>query len=84
MWLKKLKVAVVEENTSSFEKLFKDIPKLQDPREIEEALYLIEAAKKIVVKLKDETQASMVQMKKNLAFLNSARADRKSRFDITS
>jgi hypothetical protein len=84
MWLKELKIAVIEKNTDKFQSLLEDIPTLTDAREIEEALYLIEAAKEILESLKDKTKTSMIQIKKNIDFLNSATADSKSKFDITS
>ncbi len=84
MWLNALKVAVVEKDTNKFENLLKDIPTYSDKKEIEEALFLIEAAKEILETLKSETKTSMVQMKKNIDFLNSTRVEKASRFDITS
>ncbi len=84
MWLKKLKIAVVEKDTKSFAELLQKIPKLEDPREIEEALHLIDAAKEILQTLKSDTQTSMIQMKKNLAFLNATRTGSGAKFDITS
>jgi threonyl-tRNA synthetase len=84
MWLNKLKIAIVEKNFKLLEELLEDIPSLSEPKEIEQAIYLLKEATTIVDHLKDETQTSMIQIKKNIDFLNSARADRKSKFDITS
>jgi predicted sugar kinase len=84
MWLKRLKVAIIERDTDKFELLLKDIPQLSEKKDIEEALYLIESAKEIVEQLKSETKASMKQMKKNLDFLNSTRVNKVARFDITT
>jgi hypothetical protein len=84
MWLNALKVAVVEKDTNKFENLLKDIPTYTDKKKIEEALFLIEAAKEILVTLKSETKASMIKVKKHMDFLNSTRMEKKSRFDITS
>jgi hypothetical protein len=84
MWLKKLKIAVIEKDTDSFAKLLEDVPVLKDPKELQEAIYLIEAAKDILQTLKEETKSSMNQIKKNIDFLNSARADKVSKFDIIS
>jgi hypothetical protein len=84
MWLKTLKIAVIEKDVDKFQLLLKDIPVLSDQKEIEEALYLISSAKKILEKLKSDTKTSMEQMKKNIDFLNSTRVDKVSRFDITS
>ena len=84
MWLKELKIAVVQKNVEQVEKLLENIPSLDNPQEIEETLYLLEEAKSIVQGLKDETVESMAQMKKNIDFLNSATADKTAKFDITS
>jgi len=84
MWLNKLKVAVVQRDTELLETLLDDLPQLEDTKDIEEALYLLAEATKIVQELKDETAASMVQMKKNIDFLNSTTANKTAKFDITS
>lgn len=84
MWLNKLKVAVVQKDTELLATLLDDLPQLEDAKEVEEALYLLAEATKIVQDLKDETAASMVQMKKNIDFLNSTEAKKTVKFDITS
>ncbi len=84
MWLKQLKIAVVQKDVDKIEKLLNDLPKLDDAKKIEEALYLLDEATKIVQELKDETAASMVQMKKNIDFLNSTEANKTAKFDVTS
>ena len=84
MWLKKLKIAVIQKDTKSLDVLLDDIPALEDAKEIEEALYLLQEAQKIVQNLKDETASSMAQMRKNIDFLNSTTANKTAQFDITS
>ena len=84
MWLKKLKIAVVQKDTKLLDILLDDIPALEDAKEIEEALYLLQEAQKIVQNFKDETGASMAQMKKNIDFLNATTANKPAQFDITS
>lgn len=83
MWLRKLKVAIIEKDFNAFEKLLKDVPKLSDPKEIEEAVFLTKKAATILEELKQETKESMTQIKKNIDFLNSARGDKKASFDVT-
>ena len=83
MWLKKLKIAVIQKDTKSLDVLLDDIPALEDAKEIEEALYLLQEAQKIVQNLKDETASSMLQMKKNIDFLNATTANKTAKFDIT-
>lgn len=71
MWLDKLKIAVIEGDVASLQKLLSDVPELKEKREREEALYLLKEATSQMQKLKDETLVSMQQMKKNIAFLHS-------------
>lgn len=71
MWLGKLKIAVVEGDVASLQKLLGNIPQLKEKEEMQEALYLIKEATLQMQKLKDETLISMQQMKKNIAFLHS-------------
>ena len=84
MWLTKLKIAIVEKNTDSLDKLLEDIPKLEDKKDIEEAIYLLREASEIVHTLKDETSDSMKQIKKNLQFLRSTDIPTSNKLDITS
>lgn len=71
MWLNKLKIATIEKDVASLEKLLRDVPELKEKREREEALYLLKEATLQMQKLKDETLVSMQQMKKNLDFLRA-------------
>jgi len=80
-WLNNLKVAVVQKDTVLLTKLFEDIPQLSDPKEIQTALYLTEEAKKIITTLKDETQTSMIKMKKNIEFLSATAPQTQAKFD---
>ena len=84
MWLNQLKIAVVQKDVALLGSLLEEIPTLEDAKEIEEARFLLKEATEIVQKLKDDTAASMVQMKKNIDFLNSTKVDKTSKFDITS
>ena len=84
MWLNKLKVAVVQKDVKLLGALLEDIPSLETPEEIENARYLLQEATKLVQSLQDNTFASMKQIKKNIAFLNSGIADSPAKFDITS
>lgn len=84
MWLKQFKIAIVQKDIEHLEKLLDNLPKIADTKEIEEALYLLDEAKKIMQNLKDTTAASMVQMKKNIDFLNSTEAKKTAKFDVIS
>lgn len=84
MWLNRLKIAIVEKNPDALAKLLDDVPQLQDPKEIEEAIYLLKEATSLMERLKDETKASMKQIKKNLDFLRSTDIRTSKKLDIKS
>ncbi|HFB54173.1 MAG TPA: hypothetical protein ENJ67_05505 [Sulfurimonas autotrophica] len=84
MWLNQLKIAIVQKDMELLDSLLGDIPQLQDEKEIESALCLLQEAAALMQSLKDETTSSMKQIKKNLDFLNSAEANKTAKFDITS
>jgi hypothetical protein len=84
MWLNQLKIAIIEKNTERLSALMDELPTLEDPQEIETALCLLKEATLLVEGLRDETQNSMLQMKKNIDFLKSTQANKTAKFDITS
>ncbi|MBW6488267.1 hypothetical protein [Sulfurimonas sp.] len=82
MWLNKLKIAIIEKNPNALGKLLDDVPQLQDPKEIQEAIYLLKEATSLMESLRDETKASMKQIKKNLDFLRSTDIPTSKKLDI--
>ena len=82
MWLTNFKIAIVEKNTDKISKLIKDLPQFRDKKDIEEAVYLIREASELLHTLKNETAASMKQIKKNLDFLNSTENIAHPKLDI--
>jgi len=84
MWLKQLKIAVVQKDVALLSSLLEDVPALEDAKDIETAVYLLKEATNIMQTLQKETKASMIQMKKNMDFLNATTADKTAKFDITS
>ncbi|MCW8896042.1 MAG: hypothetical protein OQK48_07335 [Sulfurimonas sp.] len=84
MWLKSFKIALIEKNTDALSKLMNDVPKLDSPDDIQEAIYLLKAATELVSKLKDDTSHSMEKIKKNLQFLRSTDIPTSKKLDITS
>ncbi len=84
MWLNSLKIAIIEKNTDSLQKLLNDIPKYEDKESQEQALYLLREALELLHTLKDQTAADMMKIKKNIAFLNSTERVSSNKFDITS
>ncbi len=84
MWLNSLKIAIIEKNTDSLQKLLDDIPKYEDKESKEQAIYLLREALELLHTLKDQTAADMMKIKKNIAFLNSTERVSLNKFDITS
>ncbi len=84
MWLKELKIAIIEKDTDKLSLLMDSTPELGDADEINEALFLLKEATAIVTGLRDETQSVMIQMKKNIDFLQSTSSPKTSKFDINS
>lgn len=84
MWLTKLKIAIVEKNTDSIDKLMDNIPQLDSAEDIEEAIYLSKEATELLTMLKDETSDSMKQIQTNLKFLRSTETKALNKLDITS
>jgi hypothetical protein len=84
MWLTKLKIAIIEKNPDALGKLLDNIEHFEDPKEIEEALYLLKEATSLMHILKNETSVSMQQIKKNLDFLRSTDIHTSKKLDIRS
>jgi len=84
MWLKQLKIALVEKDTDKLSKLMEDIPQLENKEEMTEALYLIREASELVYTLQEETATSMKQIQKNLNFLKSTQEPNSNKLDIKS
>ncbi|SFV55305.1 hypothetical protein MNB_SM-5-54 [hydrothermal vent metagenome] len=84
IWLNALKGAVVQKDVAQLEKLLETIPNFDTLEDMQTALYLFQEAKRVVEDVKGQTERSMAQMKKNIDFLNSATADKRASFDITS
>ena len=84
MWLNHFKIALVQRDTDKLDKLMETLPELKSQSEIQEALHLLKEATDLVTELKDDTQKSMVQMKKNITFLKATENKRTSQFDIKS
>jgi len=84
MWLNKLKIAIIEKNTDNLNKLMDELPELESQEEINSAITLLAEATALVKGLQDETKFSMIQMKKNIDFLNATQAPRINSLDIKS
>lgn len=84
MWLNKLKIAIIEKNTDNLNKLMNELPELESQKEINSAITLLAEATSLVKGLQDETKSSMIQMKKNIDFLNATQAPHANSLDIKS
>lgn len=84
MWLTNLKIAIVQKDPDLLNALLEDIPKLEDAKEIESAIYLLREGTELMHILKDETENSMKQLKKNLKYLRSTEVKQSSKLDIRS
>ena len=83
-WLNKLKIAIAEKNIENIENLIDNLPKFENVPELEEAQYLFKEVAVLVHALKDETQASMQQIQKNLTFLRATETKSATTLDIKS
>lgn len=71
MWINNLKIAIVEQNTKLLDELLSDIPHFEQKEDIEQVKYLLQEASSMMHILKEDTVATMKQIKKNLDFLRS-------------
>jgi len=84
MWLKELKIAVIEKDIKKFTKLMDLVPQLTKPDELDEAICLINEAKNIIIDLKQSTKKSMNQIKKNIDFLKVMEDIPTNKLDVIS
>jgi len=84
MWIKQLKIAIVEKNIEKINELMDDIPQLESKEDVDSAITLLSEATSLLTSLKDSTQASMLQMQKNIKFLKVTDNKKPSTLDITS
>lgn len=83
MWLDKLKIAIIEKNTDNINKLLDETPEFSETKDIDSAMHLIKEALTLVYMLKDETSATMKQLKKHMNFLSATQAPKTiSKLDI--
>lgn len=82
MWLTELKIAIIEQDPKRLDALLDHTPQMESIQEIEEAIYLLREANEMMQHLKDETAASMKQIKKSVGFLDSTHVQTKRQIDI--
>jgi len=84
MWLNNLKLAIIEKDVDTLNFLMDDLPRLEKEEDIESAIFLLKEATLVVQALQDDTQTSMIQMKKNINFLKATQAPFIAKLDVTS
>ena len=84
MWLKELKIAIIEKDTDKLNRLMDSLPELTNKEDVDSAVFLLKEATALVRDLRDDTQSAMIQMKKNIDFLQSTSSPTTSKFDINS
>lgn len=84
MWLKQLKIAIIEKNTDKLNELMENIPQLEKKEELDSAVCLLAEATSLVTSLKNDTQTSIIQMQKNIKFLKATESKKPSSLDIKS
>ena len=84
MWLNKFKIALVQKDTDSIDRLLNDIPVFSNKEEMEQAMYLMREATQLLYRLQDEITVSKKQIKQGMNFLASSLSDKTSGFNIKS
>jgi len=82
MWIKKLQIAIIEKDADAINTLIETMPKFENIKDIESAMYLLREANEIIHILKNETALTMKQLKKNIDFLESTQPQIKNRLDL--
>ena len=84
MWLKSFKIAIAERNTDRINSLSLNIPEFDSIEEMNEALYLIKEASKLIETLQHETLEIKNKLKKNIEFIQSNQIHTTSKFDTNN
>jgi len=84
IWIKQLKIAIVEKDIQKFDILMDNIPEFTKIEDIFQALFLLREANDLVTGLKDETGLAMQKMKKHIDFLKSIGTPVSRKLDIRS
>lgn len=82
LWIKELKIALVEEDELKIEKLIQGLPQFETIEEMKETAYLMQEAHNFLSAEKDKLAGKLVKIKKQKEFLNTA-AMKHSSFDQT-
>lgn len=84
MWLKNFKLAVLQKDAGKIASLLDEMPQFKNLADMEEAAWLTKEALNVIGELKDESQTAMIQIQKNIKFLESTRPQTSTNLDIKS
>ena len=84
MWLKQLKIAIIERDTDKLDKLLNSMPDFDNLEDMQSASALLKEVARLLYELKDKTSASMKLLKKNIDFMSSTQANQTATLDIKS
>jgi hypothetical protein len=84
MWLNQLKIALVEKNIDTIDKLMINMPTFDNVDDIKSAQALLKESLILLYTLKDATASSMKQLQKNINYLNATQSSTSTRLDIKS
>ena len=82
MWLNEFKVALVQKDTDKIDLLLSDIPQFETLDEMKEASFLLKEAHTLLQLLRNEAKGSLVQLKKNIEFLESTHLEAAPKLNI--
>ena len=84
MWLNQLKIALVEKNIDTIDKLMINMPTFDNVDDMKSAQALLKESLILLYTLKDATASSMKQLQKNINYLNATQSSTSTRLDIKS
>ena len=73
-WHRDFKIAIIERNFTHIEKLIEDIPEFSKKDEIENAMILIDEAKKIISENRSTLKTKMSKIKKTKNFFENIKS----------
>jgi hypothetical protein len=84
MWLNQLKIALIEKNTDTIDKLLIDMPIFDNVDDMKSAQALLKESLILLHTLKDATASSMKQLQTNINYLNATQSSTSTMLDIKS
>ncbi|NPA29121.1 MAG: hypothetical protein GXO33_02935 [Epsilonproteobacteria bacterium] len=82
-WIRRFKIALIEENDTALAGLIGKMPPFDDIDEARQAASLIDRARQEITAKRERLKTAMAEIKKTRKFLTSSGSD-EGRFDITS